>query len=159
MFKMHNCTIPLAAASAMVLSGCSNDMGPMQADSDQVTASGGSPAPEVAGRGPEDPILGTGSADGLCDESVVKIDRGRPTADITYVGQPGDRVEITLKRTAESEPPVVQSFEMSRMQTEMQLPTGVPNETISELPSRLMVESVNQESAESTLVRDRMDRR
>lgn len=81
---------------------------------------------------PDENILGEVSPEGMCDPSVVDIDHERPTAHITYHGQPGDMLEIKISHRSESGHIAedVQYVEMSSTQIEAQVPTVIQNEDI-----------------------------
>ena len=120
----------LLASGAFLIAGCSN--GQEGADSSPVSLPG-SNVPEISVRNPTDPILGDVSPDGKCDESVIGIDHERPTAHITYKGQPGDKIRAEIIFMDDSKESKTQSFEMGSMQDEMQLPTNIPNSSISNI--------------------------
>lgn len=81
-------------------------------------------------RKPDEPILGAVGADGACDESVIAIDHEKPTAHITYRGQPGDRIKLTIGSDTSERAAEVQDFELTGKLTEVQVPTTIPNDTI-----------------------------
>ena len=119
MLKQHGrVALPLLLASTLI-TGCSPQPEPTTLS--QVN------------RDPAESILGNVSADGRCDPAVVDIDHEKPTAYITYRGQPGDHVELELVKVDESLEAEIQSFELSDTQNEMQIPTSIPNESISEI--------------------------
>lgn len=128
----RNPVLLLLSSATMIIAGCSSAN-----DSVDAAAPVGEPnesnSLEIPVRSPQDPILGKVTPNGKCDESVVGIDHSRPTAHITYKGQPGDKIKIEIRPESSSEEPTVQSFEMSSVQTEMQLPTNIQNSTISDI--------------------------
>lgn len=81
-------------------------------------------------RKPDEPILGNIGPNGACDESVIAIDHEKPTARITYHGQPGDHIKLTINSNSPEREAETQEFELSSTLTEMQIPTDIPNDTI-----------------------------
>ena len=81
------------------------------------------------------PILGEVSASGECDPEVIDIDHRKPSADITYNGKPGDRIDIRIVH--EPDPGEKQNTDygirLDEGATGWQIPSGIPNATIHEI--------------------------
>jgi hypothetical protein len=125
--KQHHVAACLLVVAAFI-SGCST-----QPELEPAPGATQSADEDLLIREPNDPILGNVSSDGKCDPQVVDIDHQKPVAFITYQGQPGDRIEVKIGKESGSEEPETISFEMDSHQTEMQLPTSIPNSSISEI--------------------------
>lgn len=119
------------SSAAVLLAGCSSTQDGV--DSAPPATSGDSNILKTPIRSPQDPILGQVSPEGSCDETVIGIDHNRPTAHITYKGQPGDKIKVEIRYNSPEKTPTIQSFELGSMQTEMQLPTGIENSSISNI--------------------------
>lgn len=121
----------LLTATAGLLVGCSASQEDVNTSLSKDTKEESFSDMEI--RNPNDFILGDKSTDGRCDESVIGIDHEQPTADITYRGQPGDKIKAEIRYKDKSKEPTIQSFEMGSTQTEMQLPTNIRNSSISDI--------------------------
>lgn len=123
-------TLPLVAGA---LVSCTAATAP---ETDEASSSSASPSGSSATpRANSAPILGAVSPHGNCDPEIIDIDHERPTAHITYTGHEGDHIVVQIRFTDDSGAAQTKDseFTLAKGMTGMQLPTDVPNDSISEI--------------------------